>query len=262
MRIHVVSDVHGAADDLARAADGADLFVCLGDLILFLDYDNPERGIHSDLFGADHTRAYIAARTAGRFEDARELSAAAWARRGIVHPQDRWAVLEGMVAAQYAELFAAMPAPALLTYGNVDVPALWPDFLREGHRVIDGEVIEHAGLRLGFVGGGLVSPMRTPYELTPEDYSAKLEGLGEVDILFTHIPPRVPELSYDVVARRFEIGSASSECSRPTPCSVTCTSRCSPGIASGAPSASTWVTSTAAAPRTFSRSDPPTVATR
>ena len=81
MRIHVVSDVHGAAPELARAGDGADLFICLGDLILFLDYDDPERGIHADLFGADHTRAYIAARTAGRFEDARELSAAAWARR-------------------------------------------------------------------------------------------------------------------------------------------------------------------------------------
>ncbi|MFM8155663.1 MAG: metallophosphoesterase [Actinomycetes bacterium] len=207
MRIHVVSDVHGAAEELARAADGADLFICLGDLILFLDYDNPERGIHSDLFGADHTRAYIAARTAGRFEDARELSAAAWARRGIVDPRDRWAVLEGMVAAQYAELFAAMPAPALLTYGNVDVPGLWPDFLREGHRVVDGEMVEVDGLRLGFVGGGLISPMRTPYELTPEEYAAKIEALGEVDILFTHVPPKVPELNYDVIARRFEIGS-------------------------------------------------------
>jgi len=208
MRIHVVSDVHGAAEQLARAADGADLFVCLGDLILFLDYDNPERGIHADLFGPDHTRAYIAARTAGRFEDARELSAKAWAGRGIVDPRDRWAVLEGMVGAQYTELFAAMPTPALLTYGNVDVPALWPEHLRDGHRVLDGESVMVGGLRLGFVGGGLVSPMRTPYELAPEDYAAKLEALGEVDILFTHIPPKVPELTYDVVARRFEIGSA------------------------------------------------------
>jgi Icc-related predicted phosphoesterase len=208
MRIHVVSDVHGAAEELARAAEGSDLFVCLGDLILFLDYDDPERGIHSDLFGAEHTRAYIEARTAGRFDDARELSAAAWARRGIVDPADRWAVLEGMVGAQYSELFAAMPEPALLTYGNVDVPALWPQHLREGHRVLDGESIEIDGLRLGFVGGGLVSPMRTPYELDPEIYAAKLAGLGDVDILFTHIPPRAPELTYDVIARRFEIGSA------------------------------------------------------
>ncbi len=61
---------------------------------------------------------------------------------------------------------------------------------------------------MGFVGGGLVSPMRTPYELDPEVYAGKIAALGDVDILFTHIPPKVPELNYDVVARRFEIGSA------------------------------------------------------
>ena len=51
MRVHVVSDVHGAALALSRAAEGADMFVCLGDLILFLDYDDPSRGIFADLFG-------------------------------------------------------------------------------------------------------------------------------------------------------------------------------------------------------------------
>ena len=40
MRLHAVSDVHGAADDLARAAEGSDVFLCLGDLVLFLDYDD------------------------------------------------------------------------------------------------------------------------------------------------------------------------------------------------------------------------------
>ena len=32
MRVHVVSDVHGRADALARAGDGADALVCLGDM--------------------------------------------------------------------------------------------------------------------------------------------------------------------------------------------------------------------------------------
>jgi len=207
MRLHIVSDVHGAADALARAADGSDLFICLGDLILFLDYDNPSEGLHAELFGADFTREYIRLRTEQRFDDARELSAVAWAQIGIIDPKDRWAVLEAKVREQYAELFAAMPSPALLTYGNVDVPALWPEFVREGHQVVDGATIEDAGLRFGFVGGGLQSPMRTPYEISPEDYAAKIAALGEVDVLFTHIPPKVPELTYDVVARRFEIGS-------------------------------------------------------
>jgi Icc-related predicted phosphoesterase len=207
MRVHIVSDVHGAGHALGSAADGSDVFVCLGDLILFLDYDDPERGIYADLFGADHARAYIAARTANRFDEARELSDVAWAQIGITDRAQRWGILESMVRVQYEDLFAAMPSPALMTFGNVDVPALWPEYVREGHRVVDGEVVEVEGQRWGFVGGGLVSPMRTPYEIDPQEYASTLDSLGPVDVLFTHIPPLHSLLNYDVVARRFEIGS-------------------------------------------------------
>jgi Icc-related predicted phosphoesterase len=207
MRLHIVSDVHGASDALARAAQESDVFVCLGDLILFLDYDDPSQGMHAELFGEEFTREYIRLRTARRFEDARELSAVAWAGIGVVDPKDRWAVLEAKVREQYTKLFAAMPTPAFLTFGNVDVPALWPEFIREGHQVVDGSTVEVGDQRWGFVGGGLHSPMRTPYEISPEEYAAKIAQLGEVDVLFTHIPPKIPELTYDVVARRFEIGS-------------------------------------------------------
>ena len=207
VQIHVVSDVHGAAEALVSAADGADLFVCLGDLILYLDYEDPSQGIYAELCGEQHSREYIPARTAGRYEDARELSARAWAGLGVIDPRDRRAAMESHIRRQYSAMFAAMPEPALLTYGNVDLPAMWPDFLKAGHRVVDGQVVEFCGLRLGFVGGGLISPMRTPYELDPEAYAATLAQLAPVDILFTHIPPRLPELNYDVVARRFETGS-------------------------------------------------------
>ncbi len=207
MRIHVVSDVHGSTEALARAADGADALVCLGDLVLFLDYADASQGIFPELFGAANTSRFVELRTAGRFEEARAWTAGLWedvlAREG----RPRHDIVEEKVRAQYAELFAAMPTPAYLTYGNVDVPAYWPDYLREGHTVLDGEVVEIGGLRFGFVGGGLVSPMRTPYELDEETYAAKVAALGEVDVLCAHIPPLVPELTYDVVARRFEKGS-------------------------------------------------------
>jgi len=208
-RVHVVSDVHGAGLALARAADDCDVFVCLGDLILFLDYDDPTRGIYADLFGAEHTRAYIQARTANRFDEARELSQKAWAGRGITDPEARGTVMRAMVRQQYEELFEAMPTPAFLTYGNVDIPDLWPEYLRDGQQVVDGAVVEVEGLRWGFVGGGLQSPMRTPYEISPAEFDAKVAALGPVDVLFSHIPPAVPELVYDTVARRFEYGSES-----------------------------------------------------
>jgi Icc-related predicted phosphoesterase len=207
VRLHVVSDVHGAAGALARAAEGSDVFVCLGDLILFLDYDDPARGIFADIFGAEHARAYIEARTDNRFDDARTLSTRAWEAIGVTSAEQRWAVMRAMVTAQYDELFDAMPTPALLTFGNVDVPGLWPEHLRAGHTVVDGEVVDIEGMRWGFVGGGLVSPMRTPHELTEAEFGARVAALGPVDVLFTHIPPALPDLTYDVVARRFEIGS-------------------------------------------------------
>ncbi|NEA47088.1 metallophosphoesterase [Streptomyces sp. SID10815] len=215
-RVHVVSDVHGNARDLARAGDGADALVCLGDLILFLDYADHSRGILPGLFGAENTRRIVELRTARRFAEARELGARLWA--GV--DGDRAAVIADAVRAQYAELFAAFPTPTYATYGNVDMPPLWPEFAREGITVLDGQRTEIGGLVFGFVGGGLrmaapppaAESARTggtpvPYEIGEEEYAAKVEALGEVDVLCSHIPPDVPELVYDTVARRFERGS-------------------------------------------------------
>ncbi|MER7204695.1 metallophosphoesterase [Streptomyces sp. CB01635] len=201
MRVHVVSDVHGNSTDLARAGDGADALVCLGDLVLFLDYADHSRGIFPDLFGVENAHRIVELRTARRFEEARAFGAGLWA--GI----DRGTAIETAVRKQYAELFAALPTPTYATYGNVDIPHLWSEYAGPGTTVLDGERVEIGGLVFGFVGGGLRSAMRTPYEISDEEYAAKLEAVGEVDVLCTHIPPDVPELLYDTVARRFERGS-------------------------------------------------------
>ncbi|MFE2676479.1 metallophosphoesterase family protein [Streptomyces hygroscopicus] len=202
MRVHVVSDVHGNSEDLKKAGDGADALICLGDLVLFLDYADHSRGIFPDLFGVENADRLVELRTARRFEEARELGNRLWA--GL----DRDAAIEAGVRRQYAELFAAFPTPTYATYGNVDMPSLWPEYARPGTTVLDGERVEIGGLAFGFVGGGLRTPMRTPCELDDETYAAKLAALGEVDVICTHIPPEVPDLCYDTVARRFERGSA------------------------------------------------------
>jgi Icc-related predicted phosphoesterase len=202
VRVHVVSDVHGSVDALSRAGDGADALVCLGDLLLFVDYADHGRGVLGEIFGAEAVGRFVALRTARRYDEARDYTRSLWAQVG-----DRDAAVTAAVREQYAKLFAAFPDPTYLTYGNVDVPPLWPEFEREGVHVLDGQVAELDGWRFGFVGGGLPSPMRTPYEVPEEDYAAKVAALGRVDVLCSHIPPAVPELLYDVVARRFEKGS-------------------------------------------------------
>ncbi|MGW6020798.1 metallophosphoesterase family protein [Streptomyces sp. NPDC055099] len=200
-RVNVVSDVHGNTKDLARAGEGADALICLGDLVLFLDYADHSRGIFPDLFGKENADHLVELRTARRFEEAREFGARLWAG------MDRGPAIEKAVRKQYAEMFAAFPAPTYATYGNVDIPTLWSEYAAPGTTVIDGGRAEIGGRVFGFVGGGLRTPMRTPYEISDEEYATKIEAVGEVDVLCTHIPPDVPELVYDTVARRFERGS-------------------------------------------------------
>jgi Icc-related predicted phosphoesterase len=203
MRVHVVSDVHGRSDALRRAGDGADALICLGDLLLFLDYADHSQGIFADLFGPDAAAEFIGLRTAQQFDAARELSARLWASL----PADPAAMINAAVAAQYTELFDAMPTPAFLTYGNVDIPRMWSAHLRAGHQVLDGERVEIGGLVFGFVGGGLRTIYRTPNEIDDEVFAAKVDAVGAVDVLCAHIPPDLPELLFDTVAERMERGS-------------------------------------------------------
>jgi Icc-related predicted phosphoesterase len=211
MRIHVVSDVHGSTQALAAAGTGADVLICLGDLVLFVDYEDSAGGIFGEIFGVERTAEWISLRTAGRFDEARAFSHALWASID----GDPWDVITQQVRKQYAALFAVMPDPTLLTYGNVDLPALWPEFLGPAHTVLDGQITTIGGRTFGFVGGGLPTPYRTPFEIPEDTYAAKVAAVFEaaaaagtpVDVLCTHIPPAVPDLTYDVVARRFERGS-------------------------------------------------------
>ena len=110
MRVHVVSDVHGRADALAVAGHGADALICLGDLLLFLDYADYGQGIFADLFGAEATQVYVELRTAGRFDEARELSARLLAQRGAGKEQSPASLFETAMARDLSS-----PANALIS---------------------------------------------------------------------------------------------------------------------------------------------------
>ena len=210
MRAHFVSEVHGAAEDLASAAEGADIFICLGDLLLYLDYEDPRQGAFAEVFGPEITAEYVSLRVAKKFDEARALTAAAWDRiSGGQDPAARTTRFLPIIERQYDEIFSALPSSTLLTFGNVDIPALAAKHIRSGQRVLDGEVVEIDGLRFGFVGNGLPSPYRTPNEIAVAEFDERVRRLSDVDVLCSHIPPAIPELTFDVVARRFEVGSDS-----------------------------------------------------
>lgn len=210
MRVHVVSDVHGNVEALARAGDGADALVVLGDLIDFVDYYDHGGGILGSVFGPEKVAEFARLRRE-RPEDLPAFSRALWASLG-----DPQAVVAEAVREQYARLFGAMTAPTYATPGNVDTPDLWPEFAGEHVHILDGDVAEIGGLRFGFVGGALIASgvkrrpgVFRPYLRTEEDFADGVARLSDVDVVCTHIPPDVPELTYDVVARRSELGSPS-----------------------------------------------------
>ena len=210
MRVHVVSDVHGNVDALARAGEGADALVVLGDLLDFVDYHDHSKGILGQVFGPEKVAVFAELRR-GR----RSAQLAAYARTLWTDLDNAADVVEEAIRDQYAKLFAAMTAPTYATPGNVDVPALWPEFAGDGIHLLDGQTAQVGDLVFGFVGGALLAPGATlrragvwvPYLRTREDFDGSVAALGPVDVLCSHIPPSVPELSYDVVARRAELAS-------------------------------------------------------
>ncbi|OXM48733.1 metallophosphoesterase family protein [Amycolatopsis alba] len=211
MRVHVVSDVHGNADALKRAGDGADALIVLGDLLDFVDYREHDKGIMGALFGAEKVGEFARLRREGTRDETVAFSRSLWATLA-----DPAAAVGEAIQDQYAVLFGALTAPTFATPGNVDDPSLWPEFAGDGIRVLDGEVAEFGGLRFGFIGGALLPPnvvprrngFWRPYLRTREEYDTAVGALENVDVLCTHVPPAVPELTYDVIARRSEIGSA------------------------------------------------------
>jgi Icc-related predicted phosphoesterase len=106
-------------------------------------------------------------------------------------------------------VFDALPDPTYLILGNVDNPPLAVELAghRPGVHLCDGSVVTLEGERFGFVGGALPTPMHVAGEISEEEMAAKVDSLGEVEVLCSHIPPAVPELCFDTVAGKHERGS-------------------------------------------------------
>ncbi|UJW36357.1 metallophosphoesterase [Saccharothrix sp. AJ9571] len=212
MRVHVVSDVHGNAEALARAGEGADALVVLGDLLDFVDYRRHGNGILGTLFGEEKVGEFARLRREGTRDETVAFARSLWGSL-----EDPGAAVDEAIRGQYETLFGALTAPVYLTPGNVDTPALWPEFAGPGAQILDGEVAEIGGLRFGFVGGALLpdgvkpraNPVWRPYLRPRDEFDASVAKLADIDVLCSHIPPSVPELTYDVVARRHEFGSDS-----------------------------------------------------
>jgi Icc-related predicted phosphoesterase len=202
--IFLVSDLHGAPDALRKAVPEGGSLVLLGDLINFIDYTSMT-GILTEVFPVEAVERVVALRTEGRIEEARDVMR----RRSVGHEDEISQAIGTRVEEQYDKVFSVLPDPTYLILGNVDNPSVAVGLSSRTPvvRYVDGRVLELEGERFGFVGGGLPSPLHVAGEITPEQMRAKIERLGEVDVVCSHIPPALPELCFDTRAGRTERGS-------------------------------------------------------
>lgn len=192
----IVSDVHGAHSALGAVAASTEILLVLGDLINFTDYRTSE-GIVADVLGLDVVAETSTLRARGESERAKKV----WndATKGR-EDEVKHRVL-ALMAEEYRQVCGALAGTrAYVTYGNVDRPEMLKDSLPASARFVDGEAVEICGQVFGFAGGG-IPRIGTPGEVSPSDMRAKLDCLGPVDVLCTHVPPDLAPLATDVVGR-------------------------------------------------------------
>lgn len=199
----VVSDVHGATAALRRLVELGEPIAVLGDLVNLTDYRSGE-GAVADVLGITFARAASSARGEGDFETMRSL----WRQEVGDRGDEVRVAIGGALEKQYAEVAEALAGgTGLVIHGNVDRPSLLRESLPDGYRYLQGETVDIDGLRFGFVGGGVSTPLQAEGEVSDEEMTRMLEEMGPVDVLCTHVAPALRPLRLDVVTGREERGS-------------------------------------------------------
>ncbi len=201
----IVSDIHGAFDTLRRVAARGEPLLVLGDFLNYIDYRTLD-GMLADIAGRQLVADTVALRAAGDFRAASDR----WREFASGREQEIRRQIDDLAAAAYREAAAALSAAseAYVTFGNVDRPDLLQSSLPPTARFVDGEVVAINGWRVGFAGGGARTPLRTSGEIGEEEMAAKLDSLGPVDVLCTHVPPALRPLSTDVIGGRVKESAA------------------------------------------------------
>lgn len=198
-----VSDVHDSPESLRLLVETGEEIVILGDLVNLTDYRTGE-GAVAEVLGIDFATRTSVARAQGDYPRMRML----WREEADVTGEDLREKITVELTGQYERAAAALDGGhGLVIHGNVDRPEVMLEFLPEGFRYVHGEVVERDGLRFGFVGGGVQTPLGAAGEVSDDEMRSILGQLGPVDVLCTHVPPAIPVLRTDVITGREERGS-------------------------------------------------------
>ena len=197
MRITVVSDVHGNFTGLAKVAAAAEQLVILGDLLDYVDYHHPERGILGTIFGADRVRHFADLRFSGEFGRLHRYNTDLWSELA-----DPIGVLTEVVRARYHEVLQVVGPSTLLTLGNVDVAEVWNDVAGATLPYLDRVAVALDGRRFGFVAGGAsrlapayadITQAWRPLVKPAAEYRADVAGPGRRGRAVQPRPARPPD---------------------------------------------------------------------
>lgn len=199
-----ISDVHDSPSALRRLVALGEEIIILGDLVNLTDYRTGQ-GAVAAVLGVDFATRSSQARARGDYHEMRSM----WSERAGTSREEVRRQIGDELAVQYARAREALVGGhGLVIHGNVDRPEILKDSLPDGFRYVHGEVHERIGLRLGFVGGGVRTPLRADGEVSDEEMGSILDSIGSVDVLCTHVAPAIEPLRRDVITGREERGSA------------------------------------------------------
>ena len=204
MAVKIVSDIHGEYRALASQLRTDDTAVLLGDYLNLIDFRTLD-GILSEVYTKEQIIIALSEFAKGRKELARRSI-----REIAGGGSEQSRRVRELIVTGYQDFFSSLPCKCYLLFGNTDDPSLLKELSAGDVEVFDSGVVTIGQERFGFVSGTPHGPWTVglPGEMDPEDYGKLVDSLGPVDVLCTHCPPAIPELTWDRLANRDEMGSA------------------------------------------------------
>ncbi|MAB96417.1 MAG: hypothetical protein CL496_04285 [Actinobacteria bacterium] len=197
-----ISDVHYQLDYLSTLPKNKGPVVILGDLINWIDYRNGE-GIAKEVFGSDNVHKLIDLRKQHKFEERKNL----WKNLYSIDPEIIMKKMKEAIENQYHEVFKILKLHEVwFIPGNVDDVDIMNSYTASSINNVDGLLIEQEGIKFGFAGGGVPTPINARGEISEKEFSKKLSNLNQAEIICTHAPPYVNELMTDVITNKIEQG--------------------------------------------------------
>ena len=207
MAIKLLADPHGRFENLEETVSSEDILLVLGDLLDLIDWADIS-GILPEVVGRENLIKKL-------MSAAREGSRAAVSLRDELLAPDGgfYEELLRRVGESYEDFVGALErigCAAYVIFGNGDIPEPLEAALDGSPNVLLARgKFDIGGSTFGFVPGALYSPFMMPAEMDDGAFGERLTELGPVDVLCTHIPPRLEAATMDVVAGRPVEGSES-----------------------------------------------------